>query len=376
MSRFNCGARIEKYKGDKNRPVLVLFNHVTGYDQFFVSLAFRQHIYYVAMEDLFSNGFVSGLIRFLVGPIPIKKHTTDLKAMKDIVTCAKEGGSIGIAPEGNRTYSGRTCEMKRGITSMCKLLKMPVVLYHIDGGYGVWPRWGGRRKGRIDCTIKRVLEPSEYLKWSDDELYDVIKKELSCDEARSDRIFKSRHSAEYLERAMYICPFCGFAEFESKGDIIRCKSCDRKIRYGQNTELIGVGFDFPYRYVADWYDHQNEFVNGTLITVFKKESVFTDTAAIFDVKPAVSRKLIDRNARITLFGDRIEVTTSSGNIILPFDKIIGAACVGDNRLNVECDGKLYLIKGDKRFNPLKYVNFYYRYSNIKKGEGNGKFLGL
>ena len=98
--------KITKFKEEKKQPYLILYNHQTAFDQFFVGLAFKQPIYYMATEDIFSNGWVSSLIKYLVEPIPIKKQTTDIKAILNCIRIAKEGGSICIAPEGNRTYSG------------------------------------------------------------------------------------------------------------------------------------------------------------------------------------------------------------------------------------------------------------------------------
>ena len=40
------------------------------------------------------------------------------------------------------------------------------------------------------------------------------------------------------------------------------------------------------------------------------------------------------------------------------------------------DEALYQIKGDKRFNGLKYMNFYFRYKNSNSEDKNGEFLGL
>ena len=89
------GIKIEKYRDDKGkRPCLILYNHQTAFDQFFVGLAFKQPIYYMATEDIFSNGFTSSLIKYLVEPIPIKKQTTDIKAILNCMRIGKEGGSI------------------------------------------------------------------------------------------------------------------------------------------------------------------------------------------------------------------------------------------------------------------------------------------
>ena len=44
-------------------------------------MAFKGSVYYLASEDIFSNGWVSSLIRYLVAPIPIKKQAADVKAV-------------------------------------------------------------------------------------------------------------------------------------------------------------------------------------------------------------------------------------------------------------------------------------------------------
>ena len=109
------GIDIEKFSAQGDRAYLILMNHQTAFDQFFVGMTFKGPVYYVASEDLFSNGFISTLLRWAVAPIPIKKQTSDISAVKNCIRVAKEGGTIAIAPEGNRTYSGRTGYMNPAI---------------------------------------------------------------------------------------------------------------------------------------------------------------------------------------------------------------------------------------------------------------------
>ena len=40
------------------------------------------------------------------------------------------------------------------------------------------------------------------------------------------------------------------------------------------------------------------------------------------------------------------------------------------------DKEIFQLKGSKRFNGLKYVNFIHRWKNIRKGEPYDQFLGL
>ena len=173
-TRLKYNIKIDKFKEQGNRPYLILMNHQTAFDQFFVGMAFRGPVYYVASEDLFSNGWISSLLRWLVAPIPIKKQTSDVGAVKNCIRVAREGGTIAIAPEGNRTYSGRTGYMNPAIAGLARMLKLPIALFRIEGGYGVHPRWSDVvRRGRMHAYVSRVIEPEEFAGLSKAELESV-----------------------------------------------------------------------------------------------------------------------------------------------------------------------------------------------------------
>ena len=182
-TRLKYNIKIDKFKEQGNRPYLILMNHQTAFDQFFVGMAFRGPVYYVASEDLFSNGWISSLLRWLVAPIPIKKQTSDVGAVKNCIRVAREGGTIAIAPEGNRTYSGRTGYMNPAIAGLARMLKLPIALFRIEGGYGVHPRWSDVvRRGRMRAYVSRVIEPEEFAGLSKAELESVIERGLYVDE--------------------------------------------------------------------------------------------------------------------------------------------------------------------------------------------------
>ena len=121
-TRIKYRVKIKKYKEKKKRPLVVLFNHQTALDQFIIGSGLRGPVYFVASEDLFSNGKVSRLLEWAIAPIPIKKQTTDIQAILNCIRVAKEGGTIAIAPEGNRTYCGRTVYMSPSIASLARIV--------------------------------------------------------------------------------------------------------------------------------------------------------------------------------------------------------------------------------------------------------------
>lgn len=370
--RLAYGIKIEKFDQQGDRPYLIVMNHQTAFDQFFVSLMFNRPVYYIASEDLFSKGWVSDIIRYVAAPIPIKKQTLDLQAVKTCIKVAREGGTIALAPEGNRTYHGRTLYMKPGIASLVKKLGLPLAIFRIEGGYGTHPRWSDVvRRGRMRGFVSRVVEPEEYAAMTGDELFRLIEQELWVDEGRVTGTFRHKKNAEFLERAMYACPWCGLSTFESHGDIIHCTKCGRKIRHLPTKELQGVDCDFPHRFVADWYDWQSDYINETRLTELTDAAVYTETARLSLVIPNKHKKLLNKEATVQLYGDRVVVDDR----VMPFEETGAVVVLGKNKLNIYFGKELLQLKGSKRFNALKYVHFFHRYKNETAGDGN-EFLGL
>ncbi len=381
LGPFCCiryGARVKKFREQGKRPYLVLFNHQTAFDQFFVGMAFRGPIYYLASEDIFSKGFVSSIIRYLVAPIPIKKQTTDVKAIMNCLRVAREGGTIAIAPEGNRTYSGKTTSMLPSIAPLARKMGLPIALYRLEGGYGVHPRWSDVvRRGKMIGYVSRVIEPEEYAAMTDEELFATIERELYVNEAVADATFRHKKSAEYLERAIYVCPTCGLSHFESHGDRFTCTKCGLEVKYLSTKELEAVNGEMPFRFVADWYDYQTDFIRKLDLTPFTDVPLYVERTSFSLVIPYEKKQPICDFAEISLYGDRIEVKGKDDHAwCFRFDTASAVTVLGKNKLNIYADGNIYQLKGDKRFNALKFVHIYHHYHNVKKGDPYGGLLGL
>jgi len=100
--------------------------------------------------------------------------------------------------------------------------------------------------------------------------------------------------------------------------------------------------------------------------------IFRDKATVSRVIVYSHKERIAKDMPLELYGDRVVM----GDTVLHFDDISAAACLGRNKLNLYHGKDVLQFKGDKRFNALKYVNLYFRYRNITRGDENGKFLGL
>ena len=377
LSKILYGSKVDRLQGDHKRQYLILYNHESDFDQILLGQAFRFPVYYLAMEDILSNGLSSAILRYAFAPIAIKKQTIDLKALRDCFQVVKEGGSIAIAPEGHRTYSGRPCYINPSIVKMIRKLKLPVVLFRIEGAYGTQPRWSNViRRGHVHAYPSEVIEPEEYAALTNDEFYERIRVGLAVDETKLPGEFRHKKLAEYLERVAYICPDCGIAPHESKDDLIRCTSCGRTVRYLPDKTLEGVDRPFPFRYAADWYEYQCDTINRMDPEVYKDRAAAEDMGSLYRVILYKKKELLRENARLTLYGDRIVVDAGTETeLCLPFEEV-PVTLLGRNKLNLYAGDEVLQVRGSVRFNALKYLNFYNRWYNLHKGDPRSTYLGM
>lgn len=369
INRFDTGGR----------NYLVLANHQTDADQYIVSDMFKEPVYFVAMEDVLSNGLVSRIIQWGSAPIPILKGTTDVAAVKNCIKVAKEGGTVCLFPEGNRTYNGKTCYIGPQVSKLVKMLRLPVAIIRFEGGYCVKPRWSDfRRKGTMKAEVCRIIEPDEYREMNNDTLYDEICRELYVDDTAARIEYPGRKSAEGIERVLYFCPECGLTDYYSKRDAFTCSKCGKTYKLNPNQTLECPENGPQFETVADMYDSQESFIRDADLTAWNDIPAFRDIANLYEVILYHHKKISERKVNISLYGDRIEIKGKNGTRIWNYNDIRALTCVAGHKLNVYLKDTLFQLKGDKHFNALKYCNFYYHYRFICENHSKDdfQFLGL
>ena len=373
------GFSFKPFKDVRNRPYLFLTNHQTTMDQFMFSMCFPKAVYSVATEDIFSIPLASAVIKWAVAPIPFIKSQ---KNVSTILTCkriVKEGGSILMQPEGNRTYSGQTEYINPAVAKLAKMLKIPIGFMVLHGGYGVRPRWSkAPRKGKSFCQVEEVLEYEQYKDWTDVQLYDYICKKLYVDESCDGQKFYSKHLAEYVERAIYYCPKCGITHFWSKGDKFKCTTCGMEMVYHPDKQItLSNGQPAPYPNVKEWINGQNEYVQGLKIESCDTP-VISDVASFYLTKLYKRKVLLNKDAKLDLYLDKLVVTKQDKVQTFSFlDDVTAMVAMGQNKLGITTKDNTYQIKGDVRFNPVKYVNLYYHFvAQNQKPKPTKEFLGF
>lgn len=362
-----------KYKLEK-KPYLILSNHLGILDPFFVGSSFSRPIYYIASADLFSTKY-GKIINYLVKPIPKNKNVKEMGPIKDCVRIAKEGGTVGIFPEGNRSFDGNLCHIDEAIAKLAKLMKVDIVLYNLVGVYGIDPRWGLKgRRGKSYGYVREIISKEDVANLSTTELYNRIIAGLTVPQIPTNVRYKSRKRAECLERILYVCPVCGKIQtIYSHKNMVKCTHCNLEVMYNEYLEFESNNPNFKFKYVEDWYKYQIDWL--------KKYEVKNDDDIIYQDDVTLYKVLENKRKQEVLVG-KIQMTKNKFIFINDSDKIefdlldiTDSTVQGKRKLTFYLNNEIYQIKGDIRLNVIKYMHMYY---HIKYLQGNNEsyFMGI
>ncbi len=349
------------YKNRKKGPYLILSNHALSIDPLLVATSFKGPIYYVASDIIFTMGLLSKLIRFLVSPIPKTKSRSDMETIRDIMRRVKKGYNIGIFPEGNSTFTGETMTITKATPKLVKLLKVPVIFYHIEGGYFTKPRWGRHlRKGRTRGVIHSIWEPEDYKDLTIEQIAAHIEKELYVNDHELQKHckipYKGKNLAEDFESSFYVCPSCNsFHSLYSLKNKIHCQQCDLSVLYTKTGELI----DTPQQIenTIDWYDFQvnasKRYLDTTRDAIFFEEH-FPKT---FKIEKSQKKRPIGPS-KVVLRRETLKIENSHETLTIDI-KDVTCAVQQKNKLIIYQSGTptIYYLVGKKKTNALKYVTF-------------------
>ncbi len=132
--------------GQENVPkkggVIVASNHISLWDPPYLGAFCPRKVSFMAKKELFENKIFSALITDL-GAFPVNRGTADRTAIKTALTVLKEGGCLGIFPEGTRSKDGKLGEPEQGIGLLAYKANVPIVPVAITGTNqkGLFPKF-------------------------------------------------------------------------------------------------------------------------------------------------------------------------------------------------------------------------------------------
>jgi len=375
------------------QPAIIMANHVNNLDPFYLASGFRRPVFYVASDHIFRLGLISKIITWLVAPIPIVKSHVDLRTLRTIHSRINDGAIIGLFPEGNRNFNGLSGSIPASTGKLIRQMKATVLIYKIRGGYLTSPRWCRHsRKGSITVELSRRLEPDELATLKPEEINRIIEQNISVDAYADQRNhpvrYRGRRLAEYLERALFVCPKChGLDTLRSHDDLFNC-SCGLSVRFnemgffepvdswsaGQMADGVFIGT------VAAWDIWQRDILPFLLekqegIDLSGQTPIFTDSdEALVDCERAERSVVLD-HGRFALYADRFEFDgQQTGKRVFPLEKLDRVIVLGAQILQFsETGGQVYEMRTKKARSAYKYVILYYMLMQRIRGEAHGFF---
>lgn len=113
-------------------PVLVVINHISFVDPFLLYVTLPRPLIGLGKAELWDH-LISRTIARAWGTIPLHRGEMDLNAMKSAVQVLRNGGMLGIAPEGTRSHHGRMQRARPGVvlvaTKVPEAVLVPVAIY-------------------------------------------------------------------------------------------------------------------------------------------------------------------------------------------------------------------------------------------------------
>lgn len=313
---------------DLEGPVIFLSNHVTDWDPIMISSSFKHQMYFVASEDILRHGFSSALIKFFFAPIGRQKGGSAAGTVKAMLRVLKEGHSVALFPEGNRSWDGKTGVFLPTIGKLVRTSGCSLVTFRLSGGYLSSPRWSGGsiRRGKMSGAIVNTYSPEQLRAMTPAQINSLIAEDLSENaytRQREEMIpYKGKNLAEGLETYLFACPECGaMHKLAGNGNRFRCGACGAESEYSPEGFLRG---GFRYDTIEEWGRWQEKLIASLCETAGDKP-VFSDDKVRLCAVTSGKRSRLLGEGTMTLYRDRLELP---GGIVIPLDRLDGMATRG------------------------------------------------
>lgn len=121
-------------------PYILIGNHNSLFDPVIMGVAVPKHqVRFIGKKELWKNRIVAWIFNNM-NMIPVDRHNSDMEAMRACMRVTKEGGILGIFPEGTRHHEGLMTEMESGIGLIALRSRVPVIPVYIAGKVGLFRR--------------------------------------------------------------------------------------------------------------------------------------------------------------------------------------------------------------------------------------------
>ena len=329
----------------RSRTFLCLGNHTQNLDPALMVIGTRRHMRFVANASL-TRGIAGFFLNPLFGIIPREKGAKGDAAIALIEDNLRAGVSVGMFPEGNRSWDGETEYISPRTAALVKDTGVALLTYRLTGGYLLKPRWADhKRRGPMRGELVHEYTPEEISRMTVEEVYAAICRDLRVnayeEQAASGALYRGKALVEGLQYAAYLCPHC--------------------LRFGTvylETGSFEKGMYMPFDNFAEWNRFQKRWVHehcAELRQHTKEPIVFdNDCFKLTMKKDGVFTPLSD-SASVAMFGDRLEIFYGDQKIVYSIGEITGYGTFLSRSMYFNCGPSLrYQLIATKPVSTLKY----------------------
>lgn len=134
-------------------PTLFVCDHLSYLDFIFGQYASPRGLAVPVTAEVFRHPLRAAFMR-LMGAIPTRRYCPDPAAYLAMADEMASGGAVGIAVEGERSWTGRMSLPSDGVMRNLAQLSETVIPVAMDGAYRVWPRWGSGADRSQPITVR------------------------------------------------------------------------------------------------------------------------------------------------------------------------------------------------------------------------------
>ncbi|MCQ2451885.1 MAG: 1-acyl-sn-glycerol-3-phosphate acyltransferase, partial [Oscillospiraceae bacterium] len=319
-------------------PFLVVCNHVTDLGMLYFDCSFRTPMYFIASEHTMRAGFASKLLDWCFAPIVRKKATVAAATALEAKRRVKDGHSIGLFGEGERSSDGVNRPVIDSTGSLARMLNCRLYTMRLHGGYFSSPRWGkGIRRGQLTLELVNTYEPQTLRAMKGEEITAILNRDIYVDAYADNEetpiAFYGKKPAEGIEHALLACPRCGaLNSINSQGNHFGCH-CGMNGRYDEFGLLHGIGFSFST--ITQWSAWAAEHIAALPETEENTILCHDEDQVLREIFPDHTAKITDTGTLI-LTRDVLSV----GSTRLPLDKMETIDIIGHGFLLVNMrDGR-------------------------------------
>lgn len=145
-----CGEEHIPEKG----PFILVCNHASYFDPPLVGTAVRRRlIHFMAKEELFRNPFMNWFLRY-VNTFPVRRGRIDKQSIIESFRVLRNGGVLGIFPEGTRKQQGLLGKFHDGFAAIAVKAGVPVLPAAV-----VNSRYLPKKTGPVKVVFGEVMMP-------------------------------------------------------------------------------------------------------------------------------------------------------------------------------------------------------------------------